>query len=171
MQSTNATAVIAHVGTVWGQLFDQLPYETFFLDDEFNVQYEAEQRLIDVLTTFALLTIIIACLGLAGLAAFSTAQRTKEIGIRKALGATSSSVVMLLSRDFLKPVAVAALLAGAIGWVVADNWAANFAYRTDISISMIAGCALVMVVIAAITVSFQAFRAAGADPVSSIRYE
>jgi putative ABC transport system permease protein len=121
--------------------------------------------------SFTLSIGIIACLGLAGLAAFSTAQRTKEIGIRKALGATSASVVVLLSRDFLKPVGVAALLAGVIGWIVADKWASNFAYRADLGIAMIAGCALVMVVIAAVTVSFQAFRAAGADPVSSIRYE
>lgn len=109
--------------------------------------------------------------GLDTEAAFSTAQRTKEIGIRKALGATSSSVVVLLSRDFLKPVALAALFAGVIGWVVASKWASNFAYRADFGGAMFAGCALVMVVIAAVTVSFQAYRAAGADPVSSIRYE
>ncbi|MDA0378492.1 MAG: FtsX-like permease family protein [Bacteroidetes bacterium] len=143
----------------------------FFLDASFAAQYEAEDRLIAVLGSFALLTILIACLGLAGLAAFSTAQRTREIGIRKTLGATSLQVVSLLSKDFLKPVVVAVLLAAASGWMISIRWLDGYAYRTEINGIQIGIAACIMLLIAITTVSLQSYRASRANPAVSVRYE
>lgn len=171
MQTGQSDAVLAHIDATWDQFFSEYPHEVFFLDESFAQQYEAEQRLIKVLGTFALLTILIACLGLAGLAAFSTAQRTREIGIRKTLGATSSQVVRLLSVDFLKPVMAAVVLAIMAGWLVSNAWMESYAYRTDIGIIQVGISVLMMMLIAYVTVSMQAWRASRANPAVSVRYE
>lgn len=145
--------------------------DSFFLNDDFNQQYGAEQRLLNILMMFALLTIFIACLGLSGLAAYSTAQRTKEIGIRKTLGASSSAVVFLLSKDALKPVAVAFVLATVGGFLISTRWMEQFAYHTTLGAGMYVLAGALLVSIAVVTVSLQAIRAAMATPVKSIRYQ
>ena len=171
LATTEASAVLNHVAATWTSFFADYPNEVFFLDESFASQYEEESRLIRVLGTFAMLTILIACLGLAGLAAFSTAQRTREIGIRKTLGATSLQVVSLLSKDFLRPVMAAVVVAVLAGWFISQSWIESYAYRTEIGAIQIAISVLIMVAIALFTVSMQSFRASAANPAVSVRYE
>ena len=160
VQPGATTAALAHISEVWSEFYEGYPYETFFLDEEFGRQYEAERRLIDILATFSILTIIIACLGLSGLAAFTAAQRTKEIGIRKALGASSRQVVMLLSGDFMKPVLISFVVASIAGYALSSNWIRDFAYQVEIGAGMLFLSGGIMILIAFATVSIQAVKAA-----------
>ncbi len=171
VQPGATTAALVHISEVWSEFYEGYPYETFFLNEEFGLQYEAERRLIDILATFSILTIIIACLGLSGLAAFTAAQRTKEIGIRKALGASSRQVVMLLSGDFMKPVLISFVVASIAGYALSSNWIRDFAYQVEIGVGMLFLSGGIMILIAFATVSIQAVKAAVAAPVDSIRYE
>jgi putative ABC transport system permease protein len=142
-----------------------------FLDDTFRAQYLTEERTLTLAKYFAWLTILISCLGLFGLAAFDTERRTKEIGIRKVLGANTKSLIALLSKDFLKLVVIAIVLASPVAYYLMSQWLQNFAYKVDISwwIFVIAG--VLALFIALLTVSFQAIRAAVANPVKSLRTE
>jgi putative ABC transport system permease protein len=121
--------------------------------------------------TFALIAILIACLGLFGLSSFSTEQRTKEIGIRKILGASVPGIVMLMGREFLKWVLLANLIAWPIGYFVMNKWLENFAYRTRLSADIFLFSSLLALVIAAFTVGFQTLKSATANPIKSLRYE
>ena len=149
----------------------RFPPETFFLDDIFEDLYMNERRLGRIFKTFSMITVLVACLGLFGLAAYAAEQRTKEIGVRKVLGATTSRVLWLLTREFSGLVLLANLLAWPAGFLLMKNWLKNFAYRTAVTpaVFILAGAAALA--IAVITVSVQAYRAAAADPVRSIRYE
>ena len=171
VESAQMAGVVSHIAGVWDQFFPGYTYETFFMDDDFALQYQEEQRLTRVLSIFAILTILIACLGLSGLTAFATAQRTKEIGIRKTMGASSRQVVMLLSGDSMRPIFVSFIIASAISYFISYKWVERFAYRTDIGIELLALAGVIMLMIAFLTVSFQSVRAAMADPVKSIRYQ
>ena len=137
----------------------------------FAALYSQEQKTGQIFTLFAVIAIVIASLGLFGLVAFTTEQRTKEIGIRKVLGATASQVVFLLSKDFLGLVCIALAIAIPLTWMAMHLWLDNFAYRTEISwwIFLIAGCAAL--VMALLTISFRAIKAALANPVKSLRTE
>jgi len=151
-----------------------VPGETFaysFLDQDFDNLYRAEQRTGLTFGVFSILAMAVACLGLFGLAAFMTEQRTKEIGVRKVLGASAGGIVALLSRDFVKLVGIAFVLAAPVAYLTMDRWLQAFAYRIEISwrIFLIAGLAACGV--ALLTVSYQSVRAALADPVKSLRYE
>ena len=171
IEATKAGSVVAHLKQTWTQFFAEYPFDFFFLDEDFARQYEQEQRLMRIFSIFAALTILIACLGLFGLVAFTAAQRTKEIGIRKVLGASVAHIVALLSKDFLKWVLIAFLVAVPIAYYAMSKWLENFAYRTAIGIeTFLIGGALLLLV-ALVTVSYQAVRAALADPVQSLRYE
>ncbi len=158
-----------------GQLYKGfLPAQTFdfnFLDEAFNQQYRAERRIGKILGAFAGFAIFIACLGLFGLAAFTAERRTKEIGIRKVLGASVASVVGLLSKDFLKLVVVAILLASPVAYFFMNKWLADFAYRVEIGWWVFVVAGISAVAVAFLTVSFQAVKAAVADPVKSLRSE
>ena len=171
LATSEAGDVLNHIGATWSSFFADYPHDVFFLDESFASQYEEESRLVQVLGTFALLTVLIACLGLAGLAAFSTAQRTREIGIRKTLGATSLQVVSLLSKDFLKPVIVAVVVAALAGWFISQSWLESYAYRTDIGVIQIVISVGIMVIISLLTVSMQSMKASVANPAVSVRYE
>lgn len=171
VETAQMASVVSHIEGIWDQFFPGYMYETFFLDDDFALQYQEEQRLTRVLTIFAILTILIACLGLSGLTAFATAQRTKEIGIRKTMGASSKQVVMLLSGDSMRPIFVSFVIASAIGYFISYKWIERFAYRTDIGVELLVLAGVIMMLIAFLTVSFQSVRAAMADPVKSIRYQ
>jgi putative ABC transport system permease protein len=142
-----------------------------FLDQAFERIYRNEIRTGQVLGLFAALAILISCLGLLGLAAFTAEQRTKEIGIRKVLGASSTGIVALLSKDFLRPVAVALLVALPLAAYLMNGWLANFAYRVPLQPLpfVLAGAGALL--LALLTVSFQAAKAAGANPVKSLRSE
>ena len=149
-----------------GNLFDY-----FFLDERFNQQYASDQLFGKAFAIFAAFAIFIACLGLLGLTLFTTAQRTKEIGVRKVLGASVSNIVMLLSKDFIKLVLMAFLIASPVAWYVMNNWLSDFAYRIDISAWTFIIAGLLAVFIALATISLQAIKAAVANPVKSLRME
>jgi putative ABC transport system permease protein len=142
-----------------------------FLDKTYEKNYESQARLGKLFNTFALLAIIISCLGLFGLASYVAELKTKEIGIRKVLGATSPQLVRLLSKEFLALVLVANIIAWPVAYYFMKNWLEDFAYRIEFPFWVLLGSAILAVLIALITVSSQALRAASADPVKSLRYE
>lgn len=146
-------------------------FEFTFLDDYLNTLYRAEQRTAQVVLIFSALAILIACLGLFGLAAFTAEQRTKEIGVRKVLGASVGSIVVLLSKDFLKLVLIAILMASPIAWYTMNQWLADFAYKIQLEWWMFVLAGLLAIVVALLTVSFQSIRAALINPVKSLKTE
>ncbi len=166
-----AGPVIEHLENTWAEFFDGYPFTYFFLDQDFDRQYAQEQRTMGIFSTFATLTILIACLGLFGLTAFTATQRTKEIGVRKLLGASVLQIVFLLGKDFLKWVFAAFILAVPIAYLVMSRWLEDFAYRTPIRIDLFLLGGLFLLLFALLTVSYQVTRAAGTQPVQSLRSE
>ncbi|WP_257666712.1 ABC transporter permease [Parapedobacter tibetensis] len=162
---------IADISALWKKFAPDQTFQFTFLDQSYANMYAGVQRTGTIFTCFAVLAIMIACLGLFGLAAFTTEQRTKEIGIRKVLGASVNGIVRLLSKDFIKLVLVAILIASPIAWWGMDKWLEDFAYRIDITWWVFAVAGLTAVLIALLTVSFQAIKAAVANPVNSLRDE
>jgi putative ABC transport system permease protein len=146
-------------------------FDYYFLDESFNAQYANDQLFGKVFTIFAGFAIFIACLGLLGLSLFATAQRTKEIGVRKVLGASVSNIILLLSKDFIKLVLIAFVIAAPFAWLVMHNWLQEFAYRININWWIFLGAGLLSVFIAVATISLQAIKAAVANPVTSLRTE
>lgn len=170
--STNhLAATIKAIGDKWTQAIPYRPYEYYFLDEWFDRQYRAETRFGHLFVNFAVLAILISCLGLLGLASYNTIQRTKEIGIRKVLGAGVPRIVNLLSIDFIKLIGIAFVLAAPLAWLGMHKWLGSFAYRTPIHWWIFAAAGALAVGIAFITISFQAVRAAMANPVRSLRTE
>jgi len=147
------------------------PFEYNFLDELFDQQYKNEAKLSQIFGIFTTIAIFVSCLGLFGLATFSTDRRTKEIGIRKILGASVSKLVLLLSKEFLKLVILANLIAWPVAWLVMNKWLQNFAFRIDIHIWLFLTASVIALVIALLTVGFQAIRTASANPVDALRYE
>lgn len=166
-----STPALAAAEAAWKQLFPETPFKYSFLDEDFNQLYHAEQQAGLLFNLFAGIAIFIACLGLFGLATFVATQRTKEIGIRKVLGASVAGITGLLAKDFLKLVGIAILIATPIAYYFMQQWLADFAYRIDIQWWMFAIAGVFAVVIAFLTVSFQSVRAALANPVKSLRSE
>lgn len=162
---------VAAIQQVWQKVFPDSPFSYFFLNDFFNQQYQLDRTLAQLSGLFALLAVIVASLGLFGLAFLTTMQRTKEIGIRKVLGASVASLVTLLSQDLLKLVLIAILLASPIAWYVMRWWLQDFAYKIDIEWWMFALAGTLAVGIALLTVSFQSIKAALMNPVKSLRSE
>jgi len=164
-------ATMAQIESKWKQLIPNRPYNYYFLDEFFDRQYRSEQRFGRLFINFAVLAIFISCLGLLGLASYSTLQRTREIGIRKVLGASVSGIVNLLSVDFLKLIIVSFFIAMPVAWYFMHQWLQDFAYRIDISwwIFILAGILAILIAIA--TISFQAIKAAMSNPVKSLRSE
>jgi putative ABC transport system permease protein len=164
-------AAIAHLKEVWARFEPENPVAPAFMDEEIDKLYRAEARFLQVFTTFAGLAILIAGLGVLGLASLTTAQRTREIGIRKVLGASVGQVTVLLSKDFLWLVAVSNLLAWPVAWYAMRQWLDGFAYRTPLNWWVFVVAGLAALAIALLTVSFQSIRAALANPVESLRSE
>ena len=171
LAGTNIPALMGQIEVKWKQVAPGQPFSYAFLEDSFDQMYRAEQRIGTIALTFAVLAILIACLGLFGLAAFMAEQRTKEIGVRKVLGASVISIASLLSRDFLKLVLIAIVIASPIAWYGMNRWLQDFAYRIDISWWVFALAGLLAVGIALLTVSFQSIKAALMNPVKSLRSE
>lgn len=167
----NMNAAVDKLRSIWKQLAPEQPFQFSFMDEDFNRIYEAEQRTGKISMAFSLLAVLIACLGLFGLAAYAAEQRTKEIGIRKVLGASVTGIVQMLSKDFLKLVLIGAIIAFPFAWWAMNNWLQHFAYRSAISWWVFAGTAGITLLIAILTVSFQAIRAALSNPVDSLRNE
>jgi putative ABC transport system permease protein len=155
----------------WTEYRANYPFDYFFIDENFDELYRSEEKLGQVFGAFALLAIFIACLGLFGLASFTAEKRTKEIGIRKVLGAPVLGIIFLLSKEFTKWVIVANAIAWPLAYLVMQKWLQNFAYRTNFGLWIFVGAAGVSLVITLLTVSFQSVKAALADPVNSLRYE
>jgi len=155
----------------WKEFNASEPFEFAFLDQEFQRNYSKDDRTFSVIGYFTLVAILLSCLGLFGLSVYAAEQRTKEIGIRKVLGASVSGIVGLLSRDFLILVAIAVVVASPLAWWAMNKWLEDFAYRTQISWWIFALAGVIALLIALLTVSFQAIRAAIANPVKSLRTE
>jgi len=168
---TNIPTIIDELGRIHSKFDSENPFEYYFMDDVFNDLYKAEERLAKILASFTILAIVIACLGLFGLISFMAVQRTKEIGIRKTLGASVQSIVRLLSGDFLMLVIIAFILASPAAWYFMNQWLQDFAYRIQIDwwIFLLAGT--IAVIIALLTISTQAVKAAIANPVKALRSE
>ena len=166
-----ATAGLSSVNKVWKKYVSDSPLEYNFLDETFSNLYKQDQQTSFLMIVFALIAIVISALGLFSLAAFEAAQRTKEIGVRKVLGATVAGIAKLLSKDFVKLVCIAIVIATPIAWWAMNKWMQNFAYRIDITWWMFALAGLFALLIALLTVSFQAIRAALLNPITSLKAE
>lgn len=171
ISAKNMPATLAAIGNKWKELDPQHPFSYFFVDEAFNKQYTGEENFGRLSFYFSLFAIFISCLGLLGLALYSTLQRTKEIGIRKVMGASVPRIVGLLSVNFLKLVGIAFILGSPIAWIGMRKWLEGFAYRTPIEWWIFAVVGLTAFLIALFTISFQAVRAAIANPVGSLRTE
>lgn len=169
--AAESASVVQALEAQWKKLTPDQPFSYRFMDNSFTSMYEAEQRIGNIAMTFALLAIFISCLGLFGLASFTAEQRTKEIGIRKVLGANTPQIVQLLSKDFLRLVFIALLIAIPIAWYSMQQWLQDFAYRIEISGWVFVAAGLAAILIAVLSVSFQSIRAALANPVESLRAE
>ncbi len=167
----NVQGLLSTMSSSWKKLNTDAPFTYSFLDERFRNTYQSEQTTGLILAVFAGLTIFVACLGLFGLATFTAEQRTKEIGIRKILGATVTGILSLLSKDFLKLVLIAFVIATPVAWFVMSKWLEDFAYRSSISLWIFAGTAIAASLITIITISFQAIKAALSNPVKSLRSE
>ncbi|REA63557.1 ABC transporter permease [Dyadobacter luteus] len=171
LRSNHPGQSIAMLQKDYQEAFPGNAFEFFFLDDHFQRQYESDERVADLFSWFAVVAISIACSGLLGLAMFTAKNRTKEIGIRKVVGASIGSVVMLLSRDFLRPVGLAILLASPLAWYAMTWWLQDFAYKTDIKLWIFLVAGVLAAGIALVTVSFHSVKAALTNPVKSLRGE
>lgn len=169
--SANMQQTIAQVEKQWKQLAPGLPLIYFFQDEAYNKQYIAQQRFGNLFVCFSALAILISCLGLLGLSAFSTAQRKKEIGIRKVLGASAFSITALLSKDFVRLVVIAIIIASPLAYWAMHTWLQDFAYRIQISWWVFVAAGSAALVIALLTISFQSLKAALVNPVKSLRSE
>ena len=167
----NISQLISQIQSKWKSMSLGLPFSYRFLDDSFDEMYRGEQRVGKIALVFSVLAIFIACLGLFGLATFIAEQRTKEIGIRKVLGASVQGIVQMLSKDFMKLVAISFVIAAPVAWYFMNKWLQDFAYRVNISWWIFVAAGLVALLIALVTVSFQAIRAAITNPVKSLRTE
>jgi len=168
---TSVEKVIPALEKIWYSHYPGNPFNYFFLDDFYDEQYNADKRFSKIFLVSSLLAIFIACLGLLGLSAYAISKRTKEIGIRKTNGAETVQVLFLLNVDFLKWVLVAIILAVPVAWYVMNRWLENYAYRIQLSWWIFTLAAIIAVVIAMITVSWQSWRAATRNPVEALRYE
>ncbi len=171
LHPNDISETLAALEAGWAQFNPARPFEYRFLDEQFDALYRTEERLGTLFGYFAALAVLIACLGLFGLAAFTAEQRTKEIGVRKVLGASVAGIILLLSKDLLKLIAVAFVLAVPLAYVAMQGWLAGFAYRIELPWTLFIITGLGALAVAWLTVSFHAIRAALADPVKSLRYE
>jgi putative ABC transport system permease protein len=162
---------IKYLQSQWKLFAPQRPFEYRFMDEDYNKLYNSELRTAKVFNIFSTIAILLACLGLFGLSAYSAKQKIKEIGIRKVLGASVANITLMLSNSFIKLVLLAFMIATPVAWLVMDKWLQSFAYRISISWWMVALAGIFATVIALVTVSYQAIKAAIANPVKSLRTE
>jgi putative ABC transport system permease protein len=167
----NPSALVENVGRLWKEQANNEPFEYEFLDESFDQLFRSEQRMGTIFSVFSGLAIFVACLGLFALSAFTSEQRTKEIGIRKAMGASSFSLTVLLSKEFTRLVLIAFIPAAAGGWYISNSWLQDFTYRIEINPLILVLSGVAAIIIAWLTVSFQSIKAALSNPVESLRYE
>ena len=171
MAANDIESTLQRLQTVWKQSVGHRPFEYHFLDEDYEALYQTEQRTAAIFTSFSTLAIILACLGLFALTAYAVVQRTKEIGIRKVLGATITNIVSLLSKEFVLLVLLAICIATPLAWFAANKWLQDFTYRVNVKWWVFATAGIATVLIALVTVSLQAIRAALTNPVKNLRTE
>jgi putative ABC transport system permease protein len=171
IKGDNVPATIAGLKKTWDQVAPQRPFLYHFLDESFGKQYEADRNFGQLFTLFSLLAIGIACLGLFGLSTFMAQQRIKEIGIRKVLGSSVMGIVMLLSKDFIKLIFLAAVIAIPLCWWAMNQWLQGFAYRISLGPVVFLEAAVIALAVAVVTIGWQAVKAAQANPIRSLRSE
>jgi ABC-type antimicrobial peptide transport system permease subunit len=171
LETKNISSTLESVKTIWEQTFPNFVYEHKFLDDKIESFYKQEGQLAQLYKVFAAIAIFLSCLGLYGLASFMAVQRIKEVGIRKVLGATAANIVYMFSKEFIILVAIAFAIATPIAWYYMHQWLQDYAYRVNISWWLFAAAGLIAIIIALATISFQAIKAATANPVKSLRTE
>ena len=171
LRAANMKNSIAYINNVWNKFVPGYPLDYKFMDESYGAMYKGEEKLSDLLWIFTIMAIIVGCMGLFGLAAFSAEQRTKEIGIRKILGASTFNIVGLLSKNFLLLILIASLIAFPVAWWAMNSWLKDFPYRVNISLWIFFVAGLAAVIVALITISFRAIKAAITNPVKSLRTE
>ena len=171
VKGKNLESTIQYVKQTWNNFSPRHPFDHSFMDDDFSALYKSEETTGNIFILFALFAIFIACLGLFGLSSFTAERRTKEIGIRKVLGSSVSGIVVLLSKQFIKLVIISIIISIPLSFFLMKEWLENFAYRTEMKLWIFLIAGLIAFLIAVITVSFQAIKAANANPVKSLRYE
>jgi len=171
LKSNNSSTTLTEVETEWNSIFPGNPLDYFYLDTFFNRQYGKEDQFGKVFSIFSGLAIFVSCLGLFGLSAFSALQRTKEIGIRKVLGATVPNILLLLSREYVNLIVLAVAVGIPLTYIAMDSWLNNFPYRTNIGWALFAASACIILVVALLTVGYQTLRTARANPSSTLRDE
>jgi len=171
VQGENLPETLAFMERTWKQFVPEIPFSFSFVAENLNQLYREEMRVGQLVGTFALLAILVACLGLFGLAAFTAEQRTKEIGVRKVLGASVKSIIFLLSKEFAKLVLIANVIAWPVAYFAVGDWLQNFEYRVDLSwwVFVLAGVTALLIALG--TVGYQAVRAAVSNPIEALRYE
>jgi putative ABC transport system permease protein len=171
LSGKNTRETLNFIETTWKDLFPDQPYSYTYLTDRFEGQFEADEKRGLIFTLFTLLAIVIACLGLFGLASYMVEQRTKEIGIRKVFGADKSAILTLISKDYLTLVGIGIVIAVPIAWYFMNNWLKNYVYRINIGVGLVVLAALLTFIITFITISYKAYQAAIMNPASSIKME
>jgi len=171
IRGMNIPQTIGSLEKLWKKFAPEYPFEYHFLNEDFDTIYQNERRMDEVFRYFTFLAVFISCLGLFGLASYMTEQRTKEIGIRKVLGASISGVILLLSKEFTKWVVLANVIAWPVAYFAMNRWLQGYAFRVNISLLTFALAGMLALFISLLTVSYQAIRAALANPVDSLRYE
>ena len=171
LNGNDISGSLQEVEAAWKRVFPNRPLEYTFLDQEFEEQYQNDQRRGQIFSIFSIITIIIACLGLLGLASFTTSQRTKEIGIRKVLGASVGNIVVMISKDFLILIVISIIISIPAAYYFMNQWLQNFAYQVEINYLTFLMAAMLALVITFITIGFHTFRAAVANPVNALREE
>jgi putative ABC transport system permease protein len=171
LDAGNIPSTLAHIESTWRTFFPDTPFEYHFLDEDYDKLYRSEQRMGTLFNHFTILAVVISCLGLFGLALFMAEKRTKEIGIRKVLGASVSGIVVVLNKEFTKWVLVANVVAWPIAYYAMSKWLQGFAYRIDLDFWIFVLAALIAYAVAVATVSYQSIKAAVANPANSLRYE
>jgi ABC-type antimicrobial peptide transport system permease subunit len=171
MKSGNISDNIKEVENSWNEIMPQYPFDFKFVDQEFDQMYRSEARMSDLMKYFTIIAIVIACVGLFGLSAFAAEQKTREIGIRKAMGANIPSILILFSREFVWLLMISALVSWPLSWFVLKNWLQNFGYRTELSVWIFIFSGLAALIIALISISYQAVKAARTNPAITLKYE
>ncbi len=171
LSGKDTKSTISFIESKWNEVFPDQPFTYTYLTDRFNRQFEADEKRGTIFTLFTILAIIIACMGLFGLASYTVEQRTKEIGIRKVFGASEKTILGLISKDFLVLIIAGILIAIPVAYYFMHNWLENYVYRTSISIGLLIVSSLLTIIITFITISYKAYQAAVMNPANSIRTE
>jgi putative ABC transport system permease protein len=168
---SNIQATLKFIENEWRNVYGSVPFNYAFLDETFDEQYKSDEQAAKIIGYFTVLAIIIACMGLFALSSFMAARRTKEIGIRKAMGATSQSIFLLLSKEFLKWVLLAVIIACPVALIVMNKWLQSFAYKSNLGADIFILATMIAIMIALATVAWQSLKTALANPVEALRYE